>query len=248
MHIVGMSTEHNFSTGSEQYEWLVADLAAVDRQLTPHVIFGGHRAMYAYAPQTKNTELDDKVSTELRYYIEPLFAKYRVTFAHWGHKHSYQRLAAIRLGEVQHSSPDMSNLDSRSVMHTNPRGTVHVVVGSGGAAFAKSTSSAAVCPEKWCEFLLYEHGFGILTAENATHLTWEWIANDDRKVKDRVVIVSTSLPVASRYRHFSDFVITIILICAVSILGFSVYQRVCLCLAQRYYRNHYCPHHPYQEV
>ncbi len=46
IHFVGMSTEHNFTTGSEQWHWLRNDLANVDRSVTPWVVFGGHRAMY----------------------------------------------------------------------------------------------------------------------------------------------------------------------------------------------------------
>ena len=45
MHVVSMSTEHNFTHGSAQHAWLAADLAAVDRARTPWVVFGGHRAL-----------------------------------------------------------------------------------------------------------------------------------------------------------------------------------------------------------
>ena len=31
IHFVGMSTEHDYTVGSEQHSWLDADLAAVDR-------------------------------------------------------------------------------------------------------------------------------------------------------------------------------------------------------------------------
>jgi acid phosphatase type 7 len=41
-----MSTEHDYTVGSEQYLWLEADLAGVNRTITPWIIFGGHRAMY----------------------------------------------------------------------------------------------------------------------------------------------------------------------------------------------------------
>ena len=46
IHMVGMSTEHNYSIGSEQYIWLENDLKNVDRSVTPWIVFGGHRAMY----------------------------------------------------------------------------------------------------------------------------------------------------------------------------------------------------------
>jgi hypothetical protein len=41
IHFVGMSTEHKYSTGSAQHEWLRRDLAAVNRTLTPWIIFTG---------------------------------------------------------------------------------------------------------------------------------------------------------------------------------------------------------------
>ena len=46
VHLIALSTEHDFSTGSPQLAWLVADLAAVNRSRTPWVIAGLHRPMY----------------------------------------------------------------------------------------------------------------------------------------------------------------------------------------------------------
>lgn len=43
IHFVGMSTEHNYTRGSEQYAWIENDLKSVNRSLTPWIIFGGHR-------------------------------------------------------------------------------------------------------------------------------------------------------------------------------------------------------------
>ena len=41
-----MSTEHNYTKGSRQYAWLEQDLQKVNREKTPWVVIGGHRAMY----------------------------------------------------------------------------------------------------------------------------------------------------------------------------------------------------------
>lgn len=41
-----MSTEHNFTQGSPQYEWMGKDLKNVNRSLTPWIVIAGHRAMY----------------------------------------------------------------------------------------------------------------------------------------------------------------------------------------------------------
>ena len=46
VHMIMMSTEHDFSPGSTQYTWLENDLKKVDRKVTPWVFIGGHRAMY----------------------------------------------------------------------------------------------------------------------------------------------------------------------------------------------------------
>jgi len=42
VHIVHMSTEHDFTPGSVQYTWLEQDLATVDRNVFPWVILAGH--------------------------------------------------------------------------------------------------------------------------------------------------------------------------------------------------------------
>ena len=46
VHFIMMSTEHNFTQGSPQYEWMEQDLKNVNRSLTPWVVMAGHRAMY----------------------------------------------------------------------------------------------------------------------------------------------------------------------------------------------------------
>jgi len=43
IHFVQFSTEVNFEPGSDQYAFVTADLAAVDRSKTPWIIAGFHR-------------------------------------------------------------------------------------------------------------------------------------------------------------------------------------------------------------
>lgn len=43
IHFVGISTEHNYTIDSKQYNWLKNDLESVNRTITPWIIFGGHR-------------------------------------------------------------------------------------------------------------------------------------------------------------------------------------------------------------
>jgi hypothetical protein len=43
VHIIMMSTEHDFNKGTEQYTFLQQELERVDRSITPWLIFSGHR-------------------------------------------------------------------------------------------------------------------------------------------------------------------------------------------------------------
>ena len=51
VHFMMMSTEHNFTQGSRQYEWMEQDLKNVNHSLTPWVVIAGHRAMYTSQKQ-----------------------------------------------------------------------------------------------------------------------------------------------------------------------------------------------------
>jgi hypothetical protein len=46
IHMIGISTEHNYTRDSPQYNWLKNDLRKVNRTLTPWILFNGHRPMY----------------------------------------------------------------------------------------------------------------------------------------------------------------------------------------------------------
>ena len=70
IHVVVMSTEHNFTQGSPQYQyalcihsvhcntvtctcmhrWLVEDLSSVNRSVTPWVVMAGHRMFVCIPP------------------------------------------------------------------------------------------------------------------------------------------------------------------------------------------------------
>jgi hypothetical protein len=47
IHFASVSSEHNYSIGSPQALWLDADLAAVDRAVTPWIILSLHRPVYS---------------------------------------------------------------------------------------------------------------------------------------------------------------------------------------------------------
>ena len=87
IHMVGMSSEHDYSVGSDQYNWLLNDLKSVDRTVTPWVIFGSHRAMYLNSDYGGSVTSDLVVMDNLIHIIEPLLWKYRVNLGFYGHNH-----------------------------------------------------------------------------------------------------------------------------------------------------------------
>lgn len=125
VHIVMLSSEHDWTNGSTQQAWLERDLASVDKAKTPWIVVATHRMMYT--TQLKE-EGDYKVSLAFRAHNEHLLRKYKVDLMMVGHQHSYERSCEVWNGTCV-------DLDA------GERGTVHVVVGSAGASLEKGNFS-----------------------------------------------------------------------------------------------------------
>ena len=55
----------DFTAGSEQWRWLLADLRAVNRSRTPWVVLGGHRPMYIDSTYDNDVETMDDLINEV---------------------------------------------------------------------------------------------------------------------------------------------------------------------------------------
>lgn len=186
IHFVGMSTEHDYTLGSKQNAWLEADLAAVDRSVTPWVVFGGHRPMYINSDYGESDSSDLVVMQNLIENVEPMLMKYKANLAFWGHNHVVERQSAVYNSTVvQASSMGTDSAGNPAAVHEDPQATVHLVIGTGGASFTKSNQTPG--PD-WCENVFYQYGYSKITAVNATHLEWQWIDSGDGLVYDRMVI------------------------------------------------------------
>lgn len=189
IHFVGMSTEHEYAIGSEQYNWLEKDLASVDRTVTPWVIFGGHRAMYINSNYGGAATSDISVMDYMILNIEPLLYKYRVNVGFYGHNHVVQRHSAVLQKEVIQASVETTDAEGNIVhFHEDPQATVHMVVGTGGAAFTKNAMEP---PPEWNEMYFYEYGYARVEAVNATYLKWDWVESSSGEVHDRMAITQT---------------------------------------------------------
>ena len=72
VHVVMMSTEHDFTADSEQLQFLDDHLKKVNREKTPWLIFAGHRPMYIDSTYTEGRAADQPVASLLRKHVEPL--------------------------------------------------------------------------------------------------------------------------------------------------------------------------------
>ena len=126
VHVTVLSSEHDWTQGSRQYAWLAADLASVDRTVTPWIVLATHRMMYT---TQLREEGDYNVSLVFRRQVEPLLAKHKVNLMLVGHQHSYERSCAA--------------YDGKCLPPGTP-GTVHMCVGSAGASLERGGFSPAL--------------------------------------------------------------------------------------------------------
>ncbi len=193
VHLVGISTEHNFTIGSPQYQWLENDLVSVNRTKTPWIIFGGHRAMYINSNYGGPVTSDISVMDELILNIEPLLFKYRVNIGFYGHNHVVQRQAAVYNKQVVQCSTAVEDPTTKITTHyqIDPQATVQMVVGTGGAGFTVNAYGGNEQPA-WSEDFFYLWGYTKVYAYNSTYLYWEWINSANNEVMDRMVFTQST--------------------------------------------------------
>jgi hypothetical protein len=186
IHFVGMSSEHNFTTGSEQWLWLKNDLESVDRAVTPWVLYGSHRPMYINSNFGGTMTSDIDVMDSLIEHVEPLLYENRVDIGFYGHNHVVQRHSAVYQKSVVQAAEAVEDANGNTWhVHTNPQATIHYVIGTGGAAF---TQNAVEPKPEWNEEFFYKWGYAKVQAVNASYLTWEWIDSGNEEVLDRMAV------------------------------------------------------------
>lgn len=156
VHVIMMDTEMECGPGSAQYAFFESDLAAVDRKVTPWVIFAGHRPMYYM--QSTGSAIDSNFQQ-----FEPLLMKHQVDLVLWGHVHNALVTCPVYNGTcVKPSSPGAYDAP------------IHAVIGNGG----QSLSGLPKTREPWDIYHVNEFGYSTITAYNATTLEMKLHADD----------------------------------------------------------------------
>jgi acid phosphatase type 7 len=100
-----------FGAPNQQLEFLAADLASVDRSVTPWLIVGGHRPWYSTGGQ---------VCSPCQAAFEDLFYTYGVDLAIFGHVHNSQRFVPVYKGVA-----DPAGMN-------NPDAPMYIIAGGAG--------------------------------------------------------------------------------------------------------------------
>jgi hypothetical protein len=174
VHFVFMSSEHAFTVGSPQYQFIDADLAAVNRSVTPWVVLLSHRPFFTVSAGG----FDELLNTLLREQIGGLARKYEVDIVFTGHVHTWERTCGIA--------------DTKGTCaQTDEDGTVYIVGGCAGNDYQGAwmnleVFSHVVFPD-WSVFVTVEHGISEMQV-NGTHLELIYVSSRRGEVHDRLVL------------------------------------------------------------
>jgi len=171
-HFTFMSTEHNWTMGSDQWKWLKKDLSSVNRTATPWLIFAGHRPMYTGLLPTDTTVI---MSKHMQQQLEPLLFQYKVDVALWGHVHNYERTCPV------YQEQCYGDLD-------NPGATVHFVIGMAGQTLSTDWSRQ---PPVWSMFRASDYGYSRLIITPDT-FRLQFVTTKDYMVHDDVSLHKNS--------------------------------------------------------
>lgn len=159
-----LSSEHDFTSTSEQYQWFQQGLEKVNRSIFPWIIVTFHRPAYT----AEDDKGEQSVATHLRLYLEPLWRKYEVNLILTGHIHRYERSCFVY---------------QEICLGPESKAPVHMTVGTGGT----DLSPDPVLHPSWKvrDFLTW----GYLKVEaNMTHLHTQFKSNENATVLDELWI------------------------------------------------------------
>ncbi|KAL0329422.1 UNVERIFIED_CONTAM: putative inactive purple acid phosphatase 27 [Sesamum radiatum] len=168
-------SEHDWREGTEQYRFIEHCLASVDRKKQPWLIFSAHRVL-GYSSD-KYYGLGGSFEEPMgRESLQKLWQKYKVDIAFYGHVHNYERSCPIYQNTCVNSE--------KSHYSGTVNGTIHVVVGGGGAHLSEYSPVNTT----WSLYKDYDWGFVKLTAFNHSSLLFEYKKSRDGKVYDSFTI------------------------------------------------------------
>lgn len=168
-HVIMLGSYADFDEDSDQYKWLQADIARIDRVVTPWVF------VLLHAPWYNSNAAHKGEGESMRKAMEELLYDARVDAVFAGHVHAYERFTRVfdnkadRCGPVYLTVGDGGNREGLALKFENPSPSI--------SAFREAS-----------------FGHGRLRVYNETHAHWSWHRNQDSNsaVADEVWFESLS--------------------------------------------------------
>ncbi|WKA02221.1 hypothetical protein VitviT2T_020435 [Vitis vinifera] len=181
VHFTIISTEHDCSEDSEQYEWLKEDMASVNRSRTPWLIVMGHRHMYTSLKSGLSRPDFMFVSA-----VEPLLLANKVDLVLVGHVHNYERTCAIYNNECL-AMPGKDWSGTAVYDNSNYTAPVQAVIGMAGFSLDKFPANIE---NNWSLSRISEYGYvrGHATREE---LRMEFVESKTGTVGDSFRIIKS---------------------------------------------------------
>ncbi|KAJ6001505.1 hypothetical protein N7522_006732 [Penicillium canescens] len=151
-----------FGKEHQQIEFLTADLASVDRSVTPWVIVAGHRPWYSTGSSSGCDSCQEA--------FEGLFYKYGVDLGVFGHVHNSQRFLPVVNGTA-----DANGMD-------DPKAPMYIV--AGGAGNIEGLSSVGNKPSYTAFAYADDYSYGAIKFVDEQHLEVEFIKSSTGEVLD----------------------------------------------------------------
>ncbi|CAM8957583.1 unnamed protein product [Rhodiola kirilowii] len=153
-HIIMLGSYTDYDEFSDQYSWLKADLAKVNRERTPWLL------VLLHVPWYNSNEAHQGEGDSMMAAMEPLLYAAKVDIVFAGHVHAYERTVRVNKGKF------------------DPCGATHITIGDGGNQEGLAHWYINPKPE-WSVFREASFGHGELKIVNSTHAFWSWHRNDD---------------------------------------------------------------------
>ena len=149
MHLISLCSYCSSSRTSLQYRWLLRDLAAVDRKVTPWLV------VMLHVPWYHSNSAHPSEGMPMRLAMEDALYAAGADLVLAGHIHAYERTVPVYAGVP------------------NPCGIVHLTLGDGGNREGAGLPWQMPQPH-WSAFREGTFGVGALTIINETHALYNW--------------------------------------------------------------------------
>eukprot|EP01084_Bolivina_argentea_P090015 162266_1 len=179
IYFLSYSTEHNFTVGSAQYNFIINDLEnnVKNNKNIKWKILYGHRPIYCST--SDEYDCDQNGPYHIEPIFEPLLKEYDFDLYFAGHLHNYERAYSV------YNFSDIT-VNKEKGMYVNPKHTINVVIGMSGDTEGL-TNSWYKQPD-WSAFRIAQLGYAKIKVYNETNLLFEFVNSDNRQVVDTFTI------------------------------------------------------------